>query len=69
MRKFYEEQTLAKQSFVKNPDMTIEGLLKAAERDIGAPVAVTGFVSFALGEGIQKEETDFAAEVAAAARS
>ncbi len=69
LRKFYEEQTLAKQAFVKNPDTTIEGLLKTAEKDVGAPVTITGFVCFTLGEGVQKEETDFAAEVAAAARS
>ncbi len=69
MRKFFEEKTLLKQPFVKNPDQTIEMLLKAAEKDVGAPVTVAGFVRFALGEGIQKEETDFAAEVAAAAKS
>ena len=69
LRKFFEESTLLKQPFVKNPDQTIEALLKAAEKDVGAPVAVAGFVRFALGEGIQKEETDFAAEVAAAAKS
>ena len=69
LRKFFEESTLLKQPFVKNPDQTIEALLKAAEKDVGGAVTVTGFVRFALGEGIQKEETDFAAEVAAAAKS
>ena len=69
MRKFYEEKTLLKQPFVRDPDKTIEALMKDAEKDIGAPVEVTGFVRFALGEGVQKEETDFAAEVAAAAKS
>jgi elongation factor Ts len=69
LRKFFEESTLLKQPFVKNPDQTIEALLKAAEKDLGGAVTVTGFVRFALGEGIQKEETDFAAEVAAAAKS
>ncbi|MFN9163742.1 MAG: elongation factor Ts, partial [Alphaproteobacteria bacterium] len=39
-----------------------------AEKEAGAPISVVGFVRFALGEGIQKEETDFAAEVAAAAK-
>jgi elongation factor Ts len=69
LRKFYEESTLLKQPFVKNPEQTIEALLKAAEKEVGAPITVTGFLRFALGEGIQKEETDFAAEVAAAAKS
>ena len=68
MRKFYEEVVLLKQAFVLNPDMTVEQALKAAEKDIGAEARITGFVRFALGEGIEKEESDFAAEVAAAAK-
>lgn len=67
MRKFYEEVVLLKQSFVVNPDLTVEQAIKEAEGDVGAPIALTGFVRFALGEGIEKEESDFAAEVAAAA--
>jgi elongation factor Ts len=67
MRKFYEEVVLLKQAFVVNPDQTVEQAVKAAEAEAGAPVAVTGFVRYALGEGIDREETDFAAEVAAAA--
>jgi len=69
MRKFFEEVVLLKQSFVINPDVTVEQALKDAEGEIGAPAKITGFVRFALGEGIEKEETDFAAEVAAAAKS
>ncbi|MGL4405830.1 MAG: translation elongation factor Ts, partial [Notoacmeibacter sp.] len=42
--------------------------LKEAEGKIGAPAKITGFIRLALGEGIEKEETDFAAEVAAAVR-
>lgn len=67
MRKFYEEVVLLKQTFVVNPDQTVEQAVKEAEKDVGAPITVTGFVRYALGEGIEKEETDFAAEVAAAA--
>jgi elongation factor Ts len=67
IRKFYEEQTLVKQAFVINPDLTVEAAVKAAEKDAGAPIKLTGFVRMAIGEGIEKEETDFAAEVAAAA--
>ncbi|MBS3651356.1 elongation factor Ts [Pseudaminobacter sp. 19-2017] len=68
LRKFYEESVLLKQAFVINPDLTVDAALKAAEKDIGAPAKITGFVRFALGEGIQKEESDFAAEVAAAVK-
>jgi elongation factor Ts len=68
LRKFYEEVVLLKQAFVMNPDVTVEKALKDAEKDIGAPARITGFVRFALGEGIEKEESDFAAEVAAAVK-
>ncbi|MAU60679.1 translation elongation factor Ts [Parvibaculum sp.] len=66
IRKFFEEVVLLSQAFVVNPDDTVEKAVKAAEADIGAPINVVGFVRFALGEGIEKEESDFAAEVAAA---
>ena len=66
MRKFFEEVVLLKQSFVINPDQTVEQAVKEAEKDIGAPAAITGFVRFALGEDIDKGENDFVAEVAAA---
>jgi elongation factor Ts len=68
MRKFFEEVALLSQSFVINPDLTVGDAVKAAEAEVGAPIAVTGFVRFQLGEGVEKEESDFAAEVAAAAR-
>ncbi len=68
LRKFYEEVCLLKQSFVINPDLSVEQALKEAEKDIGAEAKVTGFVRFALGEGVEKEDSDFAAEVAAAAK-
>jgi len=68
IRKFYEEVVLLSQAFVINPDETVEKAVKAAEADVGAPITVVGFLRFALGEGIEKEESDFAAEVAAAAR-
>ena len=68
LRKFYEEVCLVKQAFVINPDLTVEKALAEAEKDIGAPAKIAGFVRFALGEGVEKEESDFAAEVAAAAK-
>ena len=67
MRKFYEEVVLLSQAFVINPDLTVEKALKEAEKDFGAPATITGFVRFALGEGIERDKSDFAAEVAAAA--
>ncbi|GGD89446.1 elongation factor Ts [Aureimonas endophytica] len=67
MRKFFEESVLLSQAFVINPDLTVEKALKEAEKDFGAPAKITGFARFALGEGIEREKSDFAAEVAAAA--
>ncbi|MGH0002886.1 translation elongation factor Ts [Pseudovibrio ascidiaceicola] len=67
LRKFYEEVTLVKQSFVINPDLTVEKAVEETAKEIGSPIKLTGFVRIALGEGIEKEESDFAAEVAAAA--
>jgi len=67
VRKFYEEVVLLSQAFVINPDLTVEKALKAAEADVGAPIKLTGFAIFRLGDGVEKEETDFAAEVAAVA--
>ncbi|WP_424970103.1 translation elongation factor Ts [Dinoroseobacter sp. S76] len=58
MKKFLSEVTLLGQSFVVNPDLTVE----AAAKEAG--VEVTGFVRLEVGEGIEKEEEDFAAEVA-----
>jgi len=68
MRKFFEEVALLSQAFVINPDLTVGAAIKAAEKDVGAPIEVTGMARLLLGEGVEKEETDFAAEVAAAAK-
>jgi len=64
MKKFFKESVLLSQSFVINPDITVEQALKEAEGSVGAPIEMKGFVRLALGEGIEKEEEDFAAEVA-----
>ncbi len=69
IKKFYQEVVLLQQAFVLNPDMTVEQAIKDAEKEVGAPIRMTGFVRFGLGEGIQKKEDNFAAEVAAAAGS
>jgi elongation factor Ts len=62
LRKFLAEITLLGQAFVKNPDITVEKLLK----DAGA--AVAGFERYGVGEGIEKQTGDFAEEVKAAAQ-
>jgi elongation factor Ts len=67
LRKFYQEAVLVQQAFVIDSEKTVAQALKAAEAEVGAPVKVTGFVRFALGEGVEKKDQDFAAEVAAAA--
>ena len=64
MRKFYEESVLLSQTFVIDGENTVEQALKNAEKEAGAPIKLVGFVRMALGEGIEKEVTDFAAEVA-----
>ena len=65
LRKFYEESVLNEQQFVIDGETKIAKVLEQAAEDVGADVSLTGFVRFALGEGIQREEEDFAAEVAA----
>ncbi len=67
MRKFFEESVLLSQTFVIDGENTVEKAIKIKGDELGAPIKVTRFVRFALGEGIEKAEDDFAAEVAAAA--
>jgi elongation factor Ts len=69
LRKFYEEVVLLSQAFVHDPETTVEKALAAAAQTAGAPIKITGFYRFALGEGVDRPEGDFAAEVAAAAGS
>jgi len=67
LRKFYEEVVLLSQTFVVDGETKISKVLEAAAADVGAPVAITAFECFVIGEGVEKQESDFAAEVAAAA--
>jgi elongation factor Ts len=69
LRKFYEEVVLLSQAFVIDTDKTVAQALKDAEADVGGPIEVQAFAVFRLGEGVEKQESDFAAEVAAAAGS
>ena len=65
LRKFYEEVCLLEQVFVIDGENKVSKVLEAAGKDLGAPVQIVGFVRFQLGEGVEREEQDFAAEVAA----
>lgn len=64
MRKFYEANVLMSQTFVIDGENTVEQALKNAEKEVGAPITLKGFVRLALGEGVEKAKEDFAAEVA-----
>jgi elongation factor Ts len=64
LRKFYEETVLTEQVFVVDNETKIRKVLEDAGKQAGAPVALRGFVRFALGEGVERKESDFAAEVA-----
>lgn len=69
LRKFYEEVVLLSQTWVIDGETRVDKVLKSAEADVGASIKIAGFIRFALGEGVEKAESDFAAEVAAAAQS
>jgi elongation factor Ts len=65
LRKYYEEVVLLEQIFVVDGETRIAKVVEAAAKEAGAPIKITAFARFALGEGIEKEQSDFAAEVAA----
>jgi elongation factor Ts len=69
LKTFYKEVCLLDQPYIHDPDKNVAQALKEAENKVGAPIRVTGYVRYALGEGIEKQPSDFAAEVAAAAQS
>ena len=64
MNKFYQEVCLMKQAFVMDPDITVEKAVENAAAEVGAPVKLTAYTRLAVGEGVEKEVEDFAAEVA-----
>lgn len=64
IRKFYQEVVLLEQTFVIDGETQVGKAVEKASKDAGAPIEVTGFVRFQLGEGIEKKTDDFAAEVA-----
>ena len=65
MKKFMKEVVLLEQLFVMDGETPVHQVIANAAKDAGAEITMTGFARFNLGEGIEKEETDFAAEVAA----
>src|ERR1700675_56483 len=68
LKTYYKEVCLLEQAFIHDEKgKSVAQAVKEAEGKIGAPVKITGFVRYALGEGIEKQESDFAAEVAATA--
>lgn len=67
LKTYYKEVCLLEQPFIFDDKKSVAQAVKEAEGKVGAPIKVTGFVRYALGEGIDKQESDFAAEVAAAA--
>jgi elongation factor Ts len=67
LKTYYKEVCLLDQAYIHDDKKNVAQALKEAEGKVGGPIKVTGFVRYKLGEGVEKQESDFAAEVAAAA--
>jgi len=65
LKTFYKEVCLLDQAYIHDPDKTVSQAIKDSEGKVGAPIKVTGFVRYALGEGIDRPNSDFGGEVAA----
>jgi len=65
IRKYYQEVVLLEQTFVIDNENKVSKVIENAAKELGTEVKLVGFRHFVLGEGIEKEEEDFAAEVAA----
>jgi elongation factor Ts len=65
LRKYYEEVCLLEQTYVIDGETKVAKVLEQAAKDLGGEVTVTGMARFLLGEGVERGESDFAAEVAA----
>src|SRR6478735_1396419 len=66
LKTYYKEVCLLEQAFIHDTGKSVAQAVKEAEGKVGGAVKIAGFVRYALGEGIEKQESDFAAEVAAA---
>ena len=62
--KYFKENCLLDQAFVKDGDMNVAKYVASVAKELGADIKVTGFIRYAKGEGLEKREDDFAAEVA-----
>ena len=69
LKTFYKEVCLLDQAYIHEPDKSVSQAIKEAEGKAGGPIKVTGFVRYALGEGIDRPENDFGGEVAALVKS
>jgi len=69
LKTFYKEVCLLDQAYIHEPDKSVSQAIKEAEGKAGGPIKVTGFVLYALGEGIDRPENDFGGEVAALVKS
>jgi elongation factor Ts len=67
IKTYYKEVCLLDQPFIFDDKKSVAQALKEVEGKVGGPIKITKFVRYALGEGVEKQESDFAAEVAAAA--
>ncbi|MBI1650743.1 translation elongation factor Ts [Hyphomicrobium sulfonivorans] len=67
VKSYAKDNTLLEQSYIHDPSKSVGQTLKESEGKVGGPVKIASFVRYGLGEGIEKKEDDFAAEVAAAA--
>ena len=65
VRKYYDEVVLEEQAYIMDPDKKVKQVVAEAAKELGADIAITDFAYFKLGEGLQKKDEDFAAEVAA----
>ncbi len=64
VNKFFGEVCLLEQAYVIDPDLKVGKVVEALAKEVGSPVSLNRFVRFQLGEGLEKKEDDFAAEVA-----
>jgi elongation factor Ts len=69
LKTFYKEVCLLDQAFIHEPDKSVSQAIKEAEGRVGAPIKIGGFVRYALGEGIERPDSDFGGEVAALVKS
>ena len=63
IKKYYKDVCLVEQDFVKNPDITVEGLINEAILKIGEKITIRRFARFVMGEGLEKKNENFAEEI------